>query len=274
MSHTTHYSHSGKAPLFGLLLTLVGGLAAGVVLGMIYGFLIFWSPFVYINAFITFGFGIGLAVCVGTLAKVGKIRNAQMLTIIALVVALAAYYVHWSVWVGRMTEASFTAPDQVWAFVSVINALGPWSIFGWTPTGGALWTIWGIEAIVIVGLGTISAHGIIDLPFCEKTGQWTTETVLPARFMLSDAPGIESPNSLLQSLRPDEGSSGPYTEVAVATAEGSELRCVSVNSVVVEVDKDGKEEKKTHNIVKNMIFDRDSFERLMQLGNPSPVSPA
>ena len=269
MSPSTHYAHSGKAPLIGLLLTLVGGSTAGVVLGAVYGFLIFWSPFVYINAFITLGFGFGLAVSVGTLAKIGKIRNAKLLTIIALVVAVAAYYVHWAVWVGRMTDASVMAPDQVWAFISVINALGPWSIFGWTPTGFALWAIWGIEALVIVGLGTISAHGVIDIPFCEKTGQWTTETVLPGRFTLGDAPSIDSPNSVVHALQPSAESSAAYTEVTVATAEGSELRCVSLNNVVIEVDKDGKEEKTTQNIVKNMIFDRDSFERLMQLGQPS-----
>ena len=272
MSPSTHYTHSGKAPLIGLLLTLVGGLVAGVVLGAIYGFLIFWSPFVYINAFITLGFGFGLAMSVGTLAKIGKIRNAQILTVIALIVAVVAYYVHWSVWVGRMTDAPVTAPDQVWAFVSVVNALGPWSIFGWTPTGFALWAIWGIEALVIVGLGTVSAHGIIDLPFCEKTGQWTTEKILPGRFNLTDSPSIDSPNSVLQALQPNAEPSAAYTEVSVATAEGSELRCVSLNSVVVEVDKDGKEEKTTQNIVNKMIFDRDSFERLMQLGQPSTAA--
>ena len=53
MIPATHYQHSGKAPLGGTLLTLVGGLVAGAILGAVYGFLIYWSPFVYINAFIT-----------------------------------------------------------------------------------------------------------------------------------------------------------------------------------------------------------------------------
>lgn len=65
MNPATHYEHSGKAPLGGILMTLVGGLVAGVVLGAIYGFLIYWNLFVYINALITLGFGFGLAVIVG-----------------------------------------------------------------------------------------------------------------------------------------------------------------------------------------------------------------
>lgn len=271
MFPSTHYEHSGKAPLGGILLTLVGGLIAGAILGAVYGFLIYWSPFVYINAFITLGCGFGLALSVGSLAKLGKIRNSSIVTVVALVVALVAYYVHWSVWVGRMTETDIVAPGQLWAFVSTINALGPWSIFGWTPTGFALWAIWGIEALVIIGLGSISAHGVIDVPFCETTGKWTTENTLPEHFAPLESPAVDSPSSVLQSLQPNGDSPDAYTEVTVATAEGSELRCVSLNSVVVEKDKDGKEETEKQTIVKNMLFDRDSFERLMQMAQPSAI---
>ncbi len=270
MIPATHYEHSGKAPLGGILLTLVGGLVAGVVLGGIYGFLIFWSPFVYINAFITLGMGFGLAVSVGGLAKVGKIRNTGVVTVMALVVAAVAYYVHWAVWVGRMAEgATVTDPAQLWAFISTVNALGPWSIFGWTPTGFALWGIWAIEAAVVVGIGTISAHGVIDVPFCEETGQWTTETTLARHFRSLESLSADSPSALLQALQPEDDASPAYTEVSVATADGSDLRCVSLSSVVVETDKDGKEETEKTSILRNMIFDRDSFERLMQIAQPT-----
>ncbi len=267
----THYQHSGKAPLGGILLTMVGGLVAGVALGAIYGFLIYWSPFVYINAFITIGCGIALGVAVGGLAKIGKIRNPGLVSIVALVVALAAYYVHWSVWAGRMTDAQIVAPGALWNFIATINALGPWTIFEWTPTGFALWAIWAIEAVVVIGLGAISAGGVVDVPFCEDTGVWAKETALPRQFAALDTPSVDSPNSLLQALQPNDDSPGAYTEVSVATAEGSELRCVTLNSVVVETDKDGKEETKKHTIVKNMLFDRTSFERLMQLAQPTPT---
>ena len=269
MNPATHYEHSGKAPIVGILLTLVGGLIAGVLLGAVYGFLIFWSPFVYINAFITLGFGFCLAISVGGLAKVGKIRNSGVATMIALAVAAVAYYVHWVVWVGRMAEgAMVTDPGQLWMFIQTVNALGPWSIFGWTPTGFALWAIWGIEALVIVGLGVISAHGMIDLPFCEDTDQWTTETTLPSHFQPVDVINVDSPNAILQALQPANDSPQAYAQVSVATAEGSELRCVSLDNVVVEVNKDGKEDTEKTSIVRNMLFDRDSFERLLELAKP------
>lgn len=266
MNPSTHYQHSGKAPLGGVSLTLAGGLVAGVILGAIYGFLIYWIPFVYINVFVTLGFGVALATAVGSLGKIGKIRNNSVVTVLALIVSLVAYYVHWVVWVGGMTETQVVAPDQLWAFVATINALGPWSIFGWTPSGVSLWGIWGIEALLIVGLGAISARGLIDLPYCEATRQWTTETTLPEHFKpIDSSPAVNSPSSLLQALQPATESPDAYTEVSVATADGSDLRCVSLNTVTVSQNKDGKEETEKTSIVRNMLFDRDSFERLNSL---------
>ena len=267
MFPSTHYQHSGKAPLGGILLALVGGGIAGVVLGGVYGLLIYYIPFVYINAIITFVFGAALAMCVGTFAKVGKVRNAGVVTVVALVVALVAYYAHWVVWVERMSGTQLLDPGQIWAFAATLNALGPWSIFGWTPTGFSLWAIWGIEGLIIVGIGALGAQGVIDVPFCETTGQWTKETVMPRHFQpITDAQTLESPQSVLHSLQPANDDVAEYTEVSVATADGSELRCVSLNQVTVEVDKDGKQDEKKTTIVKHMLLDRSSFDQLMRLG--------
>lgn len=135
---------------------------------------------------------------------------------------------------------------------------------GKAPVGGVLLTlIGGLMAGVLLG----ATCGFL-IPYCEETKQWTTESILPDRFgPLDEAPKVDSPNSLLQALRPDSDAAATYTEVAVATAEDSGLRYVSVNSVSVETDKDGKDETEKTNVVKNMLFDRDSFERLLQLGS-------
>ena len=277
MGPATHYEHSGKAPLGGILLTLIVGTVGGVVLGATYGFLIYWSPFIYINLFITFGLAVGLAIAVGTAAKRGKIRNSTVVTVLALLITLLAYYVHWSVWISRMMEAamldSILAPSEMWGMVSAVNLFGPWSVFGWTPTGFALWAIWGIEAVAIFGIGAFMAHTVTDVPFCEATDRWSTETTLARHFApLGEAPELNSPTSLLGALHPAEDASAAYTAVSVATVEESDLRCVSVESVTVEIDKDGKEETNKTSIVKNLLFDRHSFEKLMQLAEAQPAA--
>ena len=269
MTHSTHYRHSGKAPAGGVLLTLVGGIIAGAVMGAAYGFLIYWSPFVYINAILTFALGVGLAMAVGGLGAAGKIRNDAVITIVALIVSATAFYTHWVVWVERMTEIRTVVPGELWSVITAVAELGPWTIFEWTPTGTSLYAIWGLEALIVVGVGTVSARGGIDMPFCEDTGQWATEQPLNRAFEPIDPNrAIDTPQSVLDVLQPASDPGDAFTEVTVATAEGSDLRCVSLKAVAVE-RKDDKEEKNEIQLVKNMLFDRDSFEKLLGIGRPS-----
>lgn len=263
----THYRHSGKAPFGGILLTFIGGLIAGVVLGGVYGLLIYWIPFIYINVFVTIGFGIALAVAVGTLGQLGKVRNNTAVTVVALFVSIVAYYAHWVVWTEAIADTYILAPSELWQMLSTIAVLGPWSVFGWTPTGWAMWSIWGLEAAMIVGIGTVSAHGVIAVPFCESTNQWTTESTLPTQFKALDSnQSLDSPLALLRALQPLDEESSEYTEISVAEADGSDLRCVTLKAVTVET-KDDKEELTTADIVKNMLFDRSSFDKLKGVGN-------
>lgn len=273
MLQSTHYQHSGTAPLGGMLLTIAGGLVAAGILGAIYGFLIFWSPFVYINFFITLGFGIGLGASVGGLAKLGKIRSTGVVTVLALAILMFAWYAHWVTWSRLITEVLVLNVATLSRLLATIADLGAWSIFSWTPTGFALWAIWGIEALMIVGIGTLGAAGVVDVPFCEDTGQWATDRKLDIRFNpLNDAAVPGSPASLLASLQPLNGDEAAFVEVTVATADGSDLRCVSLDNVVVETDKDGKQEAKSTCVVRHMLFDRDSFERLLKLSPDSAAA--
>lgn len=272
MLQQTHYRHSGVAPLGGVLMSIAGGAAAAAALGAVYGVLIYWSPFVYINFFITLGFGILLGVSVGSLAKLGKIRSTGVVAVLALSTALFAWYAHWVVWSQLITEVQLLNVATLSRLLATIADLGAWSIFGWTPTGFALWAIWGIEALMILGIGTLGAIGTVDVPFCEDTGQWASDRKLDVRFRaLNDATVPESPTSLLASLQPLSGDESAFTEVTVATADGSDLRCVSLDNVVVETDKDGKQDEKKTSLVRYMLFDRESFERLLKL-SPGPAA--
>ncbi len=265
LMQNTHYTHSGAAPLGGVILTLVAGSIAGVLIGALYGLLIYWIPFIYINAFIAFGFGILMATIVGNLGKYGKIRNDLVISIVAFVATVFAYYAHWIVWIGSNTEIYTLEPAINWQIAVEIAAIGPWSIFGWTPTGWALWTIWGIEATLIVGMGTVTAHGVIDVPYCETTNQWCTEKTLEHKYQALEASqSLDTPEQVLNSLKPLDEKSFVYTEVTVASAEGSNLRCVSLAAVSVEL-KDNKEETTSNDLVKNMIFDAVSFDKLLAL---------
>ena len=274
MIPATHYEHSGKAPLGGVVMTLVVGSIVGGILGALYAALIYWIPFVFLLFILTFGLGVVLGASSGGLAAACKIRHNGVTTQLAFVASLVAYYVHWVVWMDLMTGEMFLKPAELWIMMNRIAATGAWSVFDWTPQGFALWAIWGIEGAVIVGMGTLGAHAATDVPFCEATDQWTEENTLATRFRAVDpARSIDSPSALLGALQPEHGTMGAFTEVTVFTAPGSELRCVTLDVVTLEYDDDGKEQKNKQTVVKQMIFDRGSFDKLMSL-NGEPVTEA
>jgi len=133
-----------------------------------------------------------------------------------------------------------------------------------------LWAFWAIEAAAILGISAISSRGINDVPFCEATSRWATVDTLPFHFApLSETPDFNSPGSLLSALRPGEDDSAAYTSVTVSTVEESDLRCVSIESVTVETNKKGEQQTNKTNVVKNLLFDRDSFEKLLRMAQPA-----
>ncbi len=274
MLPATHYVHSGKAPFGGIMLALVAGSIVGGILGAIYAALIYWIPFVFLLFIFTVGFGVVLGAASGALAAAGKIRHNGMTTQLAFVVALVAYYVHWVVWMNLTIGEMIYKPNELWAVMSGIAHYGAWSIFDWTPKGTALWVIWGIEGTVIVGMGALGAHSVTDMPFCEATNQWTKENTLATRFRAVDpSASLDTPSALLGALEPEHGTTGAFSEVTVFTAPNSELRCVTLDVVTLEYDDDGKEQKNNKTVVKQMVFDRGSFDQLMRL-NGEPVAEA
>jgi hypothetical protein len=65
----------------GLPLMLIGGSVGSLVLSAIYGYAIFYIPFIYINLFVTFGFGALVGLLVGFAAKLGKVRNSVLVVL-------------------------------------------------------------------------------------------------------------------------------------------------------------------------------------------------
>ena len=67
----------------------------------------------------------------------------------------------------------FISPGVIWDLIQSTNETGWYSILSWTPSGSALWTFWGIEAIIIVAVPLIISSKVIDSEmFCEKCSDW------------------------------------------------------------------------------------------------------
>src|SRR5215472_15573104 len=98
MSSTIHsfYSHSGKFGVQGPIAAVAIGAIAAFPLGLAYSYLINWIPFIYLNFFITLGYGFLFGFITRQLLKFGKVRNNLVALLSSGAVGLLAWYGSWN----------------------------------------------------------------------------------------------------------------------------------------------------------------------------------
>ncbi|GAA4054249.1 hypothetical protein [Flavobacterium chungnamense] len=198
------YKPSGKfSPSFILFFLLVS-LIAFPLLGLIYAYCIWYIPFIYINFFITLGFGFLVAFCVNKVViRKGKVRNPVLALFIGFFAGIVALYFHWSVWIDLVINAGESygsdrigvtvsnieflqvfslifQPTMVFEYISMVNEFGTWGLGGATVSEAFLWVIWAIEFVIIVGVSSFLPYLESKKPFSESTNSWYEEITLPA----------------------------------------------------------------------------------------------
>lgn len=211
MNKDLYYQHSGKIGMGGVIGILLAVPVLTAVLGFIYGFAIWYIPFIYLNFFITIGFGFGSGFVAGMMGYWGKIRNKSFMLLMGLLTGLLAEYFGWVFWIYAASEQEVLtfAPGEIFYFLGQLTDTGVWSIFGATPTGGVLITIWIVEALIIIGAATIAAISpTADVPYCEDCDKWTDEVPVTGAIQSLDdnqalVNALEQGNTdLLKYLRP------------------------------------------------------------------------
>ena len=199
-----YYKPSGKFSSIFILYFLLVTAIAFPILGLIYAYCIWYIPFVYINLFITIGFGFLVGFVISLIViKRGKVRNPILGLIIGLAGGLLALYFHWAICLDLVINAGESygskrigitvsnidflqtfslifRPDLVFQFIGEANEYGTWGIRGATVTGTFLWIIWLIEFIIVVAISGFLPYLEAKKPFSESTNSWYEETVLPA----------------------------------------------------------------------------------------------
>ena len=145
---------SGRAALATVRMMLVGG---GVAFGVafVYAYAIRYIPWVYLNVIATgiYAFLVGAAAgLVGRWMGVGTGLSSFFAGLFNIV---AAVYFGWVAYIYVITEQKLLTLDvgNIFRIMGVIAEKGSWSIFGWTPKGGALYTVWVLEAVIILLIG-------------------------------------------------------------------------------------------------------------------------
>ncbi|MBF4490921.1 hypothetical protein IRZ83_00095 [Flavobacterium sp. JLP] len=199
-----YYKPSGKFSSIFILYFLLVTVVAFPILGLIYAYFIWYIPFVYINFFITIGFGffVGFVIAQFVIQK-GKVRNPLLALIIGLTGAFLALYIHWAIWIDLVINAGesygsnkigitvsnidflqvfslILKPDLVFEYIGQVNQSGTWGIRGATVSGAFLWFIWLIELIIVIAVSGFLSYLEAKKPFSESTNSWYEEIVLPA----------------------------------------------------------------------------------------------
>lgn len=183
-----YYKPSGEVTVAALAAGLFGGLLVALVLAFVYSYLIAYIPFVYVNVLCTIGYACALGFIIGWLLKSGKMRNPAVGVFVTTIVALAAYYFSWAVWLSAMLArgdydvSAYTLashPSTMLEVILRVNENGAWSIGrgGKNPvTGVFLWIVWAIEAGIVLIVPPVLAWGVLSSePFCEFCGEWCEE---------------------------------------------------------------------------------------------------
>lgn len=269
-----YYKHSGKIGLAGPIYMLILGALGASILGAIYGYAIYYIPIIYLNIFLTLGLGGIVGYIVGFSAKLGKVRNTSIVLFFGFLLGLFAEYVGWVSWIYASSEQSMLLlmPSSILNTIQMLSVDGVWSIFSSTPTGMALYAIWAIEALVIIGTSILVASMFISAtPFCENCNRWIEEedALLPLE-AVSNPDDLklkleQGDYSALNALKSKGEEENVYTQINLLHCSSCEQNhFLSVKSVAVSLDSDNKEEKEESYIVENLIISSDTYRELKE----------
>ncbi len=275
MSPNIHpfYHHSGKFGVQGPVLALVAGAIAAVPLGLVYSYLIKWIPFIYLNFFITVGYGAAFGVMTMAILKFGKVRNNTVALLTAAAVGCLAWYGSWCgcarALVGSNVPLILT-PVQMSRFIDILVKNGSWGIGHSSPemvTGIPLAIVWLVEGGVILGLTVMLGYGPIShLPFCETHDCWLSQEKkidkLDAFVRPEHLEAFKSGDiSPLDQAVPRVPAAGRFARLTLKYSEQCHDFCaLSIENVTITLDKKGNPKESKESLMRNLQVPRSLFD--------------
>lgn len=250
------YKHSGESNSFGFLAAFGLGAALAILLGFAYNFLIIMIPIVYINFFMSLGFGLILGYGVKFFSRIGKIRNDIQIYSLAGLAGYLGFVFQWIAYFVFLNsgEHSFQAyqnnldlfynPVLFLDLLLDLNKVGSWGMFGITFTDFPLWIIWGLEALLIIGMPVLITYKHPIVPFSENFNKWYPKYILKNQFE-----HISTQKQFKESLSQDVfgaidhlhyGEPYRYSEVSIYYIEKEKTQFLSVDNVYISERGKGK----------------------------------
>ncbi len=277
VSDSIYYTHSGHIGVVGPPFMTVVGFVSAVVLGAVYGYLVWYNPFIYINFFATLIYGGLCGAAVGLAAKYAKVRSGWFVALFGLAVGLFCLYTGWVAWIYALSEQRYflpTSPDGFFTVIGGIAEEGVWTIFGWTPDGGALYAVWTVEAIMIVGSALMGSIFLVEESantFCDNCNKWAEDVYTsplladiedPAAFKLQLERAEYRPLIDLEPAGAVEAP-GAYTRLMVQGCKKcGNFFCLDVKRVALSKDDKGKLKEDETLLIDNLLIDVKLYDAI------------
>lgn len=265
MTTTNFYRHSGKTPILGLILFGAAGFIAVPVTALIYGYLAFYIPFIYLNILLVFGYIFVVSFVLSRVAFWGKIRNTFIVGLAGFFFGLFAEYIGWVAWIAALAKdptylIEFFFPLDIISIIVEIGKEGVWSFEGTTPSGTFLYLIWLVEAILVVGGITYNTIKLFSgVPFCEDSDAWANKKSSLAAFAPLANPGqfkasiSQGTYSTFNELKPIQ-SGNAFTLFELYECDVCRnFYVLNIKDVRISVDRKGRQVRKEKPIVANLL---------------------
>ena len=280
------YRHSGKFGPQALLVVPLAAVALGWPLGLAYGYLIKWIPFVYLNLLITAGYGIGLGLAAGFLLKRCRVRNLVVAAGLSVATGLLANYFQWNGHVHALFgEAPLLCrPRGLWAAMQFLNEHGSWSLGRHSTgnvTGMFLAGVWAVEALAILTLVVVfGTDPVRNRPYCEKSGSWLDEdTKYDTLAAFADAQQLAALRrgdiAPVIEAGPRESGAPIFARLTLKhSPQCEEFFTLKVSNVTLTTDKKGNVEEKEKTLTADLVLPREMRELVQRFASLRPAAGA
>lgn len=277
-----YYKHSGRFTLGGLLVGTITAGTGSLILAYIYARGIILIPDAKLAALATLAFGALIGVATGYSLIFGKVRNEQVGLAVTGGISALALYASWAMWVSlvlksqQVEDVRWTKlvqhPGAVWDLICLINRYGTWGLSNGSATNGwALWVIWFLEAVFVIGAALFCGIGVLNhRPFCEACGGWCSRGAKLLLAPPSDVAQLKlqlEANDLrsLENLGPGNKAVDHLVVVLHSCEQCRQFHTMSLTHVTIRRTKTGKPNINNTVVAQHMLIGAGQAEGLRQL---------
>ena len=171
-----YYHPSGRIPIVGTASMLTLGTLVALVLGFIYAVISRYNPIIYVQVFVTLGFGAAMGITVRRVGHWTKVRNRIFRILISMLIGLMGLYFAWVWYIFVLSDWDTSLlifdPQVTATIIQELAAVGVWEFKNAKPTGYVLYAFWLIEAGIVLCMCYLTGSEVEE-PFCEECDCWT-----------------------------------------------------------------------------------------------------